>query len=165
MAQKGMKEAKDVIAECTPKDSVLKQIVGLYEMPMAVLKERFLALYPNSSATPNKTFLIHRIAYKLQEEAFGGLSAQAQERLHQLKTELNPIENLGKNRNRNNMAKAARRLPMPGTVITKTFKGKQLEVKVLEKGFEYNGKPYPSLSRIAKEITGVHQSGYVFFKV
>ena len=56
-----------------------------------------------------------------------------------------------------------RRLPVVGTVITKTYHGQNLEVKVLENGFEYQGKTYKSISRVAMEIVKRPISGYVFF--
>lgn len=55
------------------------------------------------------------------------------------------------------------RLPEVGTVITKTYHGQTLEVKVLENGFEYQGKTYKSISRVAMEIVKRPISGYVFF--
>ena len=55
------------------------------------------------------------------------------------------------------------RLPAVGTVITKTYRGKSIEVKVLENGFEYQGKIYKSISRVAMEIVKRPISGYVFF--
>lgn len=55
------------------------------------------------------------------------------------------------------------RLPAVGTVITKTYHGQNLEVKVLENGFEYEGKTYKSISRVAMEIVKRPISGYVFF--
>ncbi len=55
------------------------------------------------------------------------------------------------------------RLPAVGTVITKTYRGKSIEVKVLEIGFEYQGKTYKSISRVAMEIVKRPISGYVFF--
>ena len=56
-----------------------------------------------------------------------------------------------------------RRLPAPGSIITKTYHGQNLEVKVLENGFEYQGKTYKSISRVAMEIVKRPISGYVFF--
>jgi hypothetical protein len=50
-------------------------------------------------------------------------------------------------------------------VITKEYKGTNYEVKVLEKGFEYKGKIYKTLSAIAKEVTGAHWNGYLFFNL
>lgn len=55
------------------------------------------------------------------------------------------------------------RLPAVGTVITKTYRGQTIEVKVLETGFEYQGKTYKSISRVAMEIVKRPISGYVFF--
>lgn len=55
------------------------------------------------------------------------------------------------------------RLPAVGTVITKTYHGQTFEVKVRESGFEYQGKTYKSISRVAMEIVKRPISGYVFF--
>ena len=55
------------------------------------------------------------------------------------------------------------RIPPAGTVLTKNYHGKTLEVKVLENGFEYQGKVYKSISRVAMEIVKHSVSGFVFF--
>ena len=55
------------------------------------------------------------------------------------------------------------RLPAPGSVITKTYHSKTIEVKVLENGFEYEGKVFKSISRVAMTIVKRQISGYVFF--
>ena len=55
------------------------------------------------------------------------------------------------------------RLPAPGSIITKTYRGKTIEVKVLENGFEYEGKVFKSISRVAMTIVKRQISGYVFF--
>lgn len=55
------------------------------------------------------------------------------------------------------------RIPPVGSIISKTYRGQQVEVKVLEKGFEYKGKIYKSVSRVAMTITKRQISGYVFF--
>ncbi len=71
-------------------------------------------------------------------------------------TEETPVENLPV-RSRDN------RLPAPGSIITKTYRGKTIEVKVLENGFEYEGKVFKSISRVAMTIVKRQISGYVFF--
>ena len=71
-------------------------------------------------------------------------------------TEETPLENLPV-RLRDN------RLPAPGSIITKTYRGKAIEVKVLENGFEYEGKVFKSISRVAMTIVKRQISGYVFF--
>jgi hypothetical protein len=55
------------------------------------------------------------------------------------------------------------RIPPPGTVISKKYKGNEYSVKVLESGFEYEGAYYRTLSAVANEITGSHWNGYAFF--
>lgn len=55
------------------------------------------------------------------------------------------------------------RLPASGSTITTTYHSKAIQVKVLENGFEYQGKTYKSISRVAMEIVGHPISGYVFF--
>ena len=57
------------------------------------------------------------------------------------------------------------RLPMPGAIIAKTYKGRAISVKVLANGFECEGTTYRSLSAVAKAITGSHCNGYLFFRM
>jgi hypothetical protein len=52
---------------------------------------------------------------------------------------------------------------MPGTLLTREYKGQTIQVMVLDNGFEYEGQVYRSLSRIAKLVTGSHWNGYGFF--
>ena len=59
---------------------------------------------------------------------------------------------------------ADRRLPAPGTVLTRNYKGALLHVRVLPGGFEYQGLAYKSLSAVAKAITGAHCNGFLFFQ-
>ena len=55
------------------------------------------------------------------------------------------------------------RLPTPGSIIAKTYRGTTIEIKVLENGFEYEGKVFKSISRVAMTIVKRPISGYVFF--
>jgi hypothetical protein len=55
------------------------------------------------------------------------------------------------------------RLPRPGTILTRRYKGRTLQVEVLEQGLAYDGQVYRSLSAVAKAITGSHCSGHFFF--
>ena len=58
---------------------------------------------------------------------------------------------------------ADKRLPPPGTVITREYKSRTLEVKVLSDGFEFEGEVYGSLSAVARAATGAHWNGFHFF--
>jgi len=58
---------------------------------------------------------------------------------------------------------ADERLPRPGTILTRRYKGRTLQVEVLEHGIAFEGKTYRSLSAVAKAVTGAHCSGHFFF--
>jgi hypothetical protein len=57
------------------------------------------------------------------------------------------------------------RLPPPGTLLRRDFRGKAVLVKVLSAGFEYDGRIFGSLSAIANEVTGGNWNGFVFFRL
>jgi hypothetical protein len=56
------------------------------------------------------------------------------------------------------------RLPPPGTILARPYKGQLVQVQVLTDGFAYAGRVYASLSAVAKAITGSHTNGYLFFR-
>ena len=56
------------------------------------------------------------------------------------------------------------RLPPPGTILTRPYKGQLVQVQVLTDGFAYGGRVYASLSAVAKAITGSHTNGFLFFR-
>jgi len=57
------------------------------------------------------------------------------------------------------------RIPCPGTVLTRRYKGTTLQIRILERGFAFDGQVYPSLSAVAKAITGSHCNGLLFFRL
>ncbi len=94
--------------------------------------------------------------YFIQEQLFGKLDPKL----------VSSLENIGETlvKSPDSRKKAIKyNLPGSGAVIVKQWKGKKLEVKIIDGGFEYKGKPYNSLSRLAKEISGYTVSGPVFF--
>jgi len=153
------------------RDAVLSKVLALQHLSIAELRQQHSQCFPDEkSAPPNKAYLQRRLAYRLQELAFGGLSQQGQQRLQDLIHQHDPI-----NRKSPEAAPTPqdgspkprplrdRRLPIPGTVLTKVYKGTPFQVKALGKGFEFQGKTYRSLTAIAKVITGMHWNGYLFF--
>jgi hypothetical protein len=117
-----------------PDNNLITAIMALKTASLEELTAQYTELFGEKRHySNNKTFLWRKIAYRLQEIEYGGLSDDT-------------------------------RLPIPEAIIRKEYKGKLLEVKVLEKGFEYDGKAYRTLSAVAKAITGDHWNGYLFFK-
>lgn len=151
----------------------LTQIMELKEKSLNELQTIHKQLFPNQEApSNNKVYLWRKIAYRLQEVEYGGISSETQGKIQQLILQYDPINNKALRLNntpeeRPKKSKLSRdkRLPIPGTVIIKEYKSIKLEVKILESGFEYQNKVYKSLTAIAKEVTGAHWNGYLFFNL
>lgn len=153
------------------KETVLNQILALKEMKIEELLSKYKEIFKGQKpGAVNAEYLRKQIAYRLQELAYGGLSNEAKTRLEQLITVYDPINNrlLRKVKNPNGSKAEAnrdRRLPIPGSMITKIYKGNPIKVKVLEKGFEYEDKHYRTLSQVANVVTGNHWNGFLFFNL
>jgi len=151
----------------------LSQIMELKEKSLEELKTKYEKLFPDQKApSNNKIFLWRKIAYRIQELEYGGISAETQSKIQHLIQQYDPINNktlrpnaATENRPKKTNLSRDKRLPIPGTVITKEYKGISLQIKVLESGFEYNNKVYKSLTAIAKEVSGAHWNGYLFFNL
>lgn len=149
------------------------KIEALKNKTIPELQNEFEELFDGQKASSdNKVYLVRRIAYRLQELEYGGLSQKSQNRLKELIGLYDPVNNKAirpkvsvktqtriKNRGRDI------RLPIPGTMITKDYRGKKHQIRILEKGFEYEGKIYKHLTAIAEKITGAHWNGYSFFNL
>jgi hypothetical protein len=153
------------------KEDLITQIMALRDAPIEELNKKYHELFPGKRAsTYNRKFIWRQVAYKLQEIAYGGLPDKVQDKLKGLVQKYDPINNKAYRRKEETGEPTQKksslednRLPIPGSIITKTYKGNNIQVKVLGKGFEYKSKIYKSLSAIAKEITGNHWNGYIFF--
>jgi hypothetical protein len=153
--------------------AILSKILALKDASVEELQRQYEEIFGGQEATSdNKVYLIRRIAYRLQELEYGGLSEKAQKRLNELIALHDPVNNkamrpeisMETDARKKNVGRD-RRLPIPGSVIVKEYRGKHIEAKVLEKGFEYNGKIYKTLTAIAEEVTGAHWNGYLFFNL
>lgn len=152
-------------------ENTLALIMELKKKSLGELKAKYEELFPVQKApSNNKVYLWRKIAYRMQELEYGGVPVETQDKIQELITKYDPVNNksLRPDNASDNQAKKTRlsrdkRLPIPGTVVTKEYKGIMLQVKILESGFEYNGKIYKSLTAIAKEATGAHWNGFLFF--
>ncbi len=138
--------------------TLVAQVAELNRMSFEELRKKWEALYagppPNSS---NRKQLLARLAYRIQELAFGGLSREARDKLDKM-AEVDSF--IGVN---NKSAGRDTSIAIPGTKLIREWQGKRIEVTALEKGFEYAGKRYRSLTAIATEITGTKWNGPDFF--
>jgi hypothetical protein len=138
--------------------SVMAQVASLPDKPTSDLKRMWQDLFETKAPPYNRSFLIKRLSYRLQELAFGGLSKETQIRLDALADDTTCTHSKKSKR------KAEFR-PISGTRLIREWQGVEHQVTVLDDGFEYKGCKYKSLSVIARTITGTRWSGPVFFGI
>jgi hypothetical protein len=143
-------------APARPTDpGVEDELDRLTTMPIAQLRVRYREAFRTE---PPKAFgpdLLRRsIAHRIQEKAYGGLSAPAQRLLNQMMKAFAAKPN-GK-------IVLPRRIK-PGSVLVREWKGRSHRVMVLADGFAYEGDVYSNLSEIAVLITGTKWNGPRFF--
>jgi len=135
---------------------VLARIVALKSVPIDELKRNWRELFTTEPPAYNRRFLENRLAYRIQELAYGGLKASTVKRL----------EELGEQLDGGNPRVRSRRVdhrPVAGTKLIREWQGNSYEVTVQVLDFEFQGRPYKSLSHIAREITGTIWNGWAFF--
>lgn len=155
------------------KETIVEQIMTLKNQSLEQLKAKYEEIFKGEKPTSNnKTYLWRKIAYRIQEIELGGLSTAIHARIGELIDRYDPVNNTtlrpeeaSQEETLKKRPSRDRRLPIPGTIITKEYKGKNLEIKIQEAGFEYCGKIYKTLTAIAKEVTGAHWNGYLFFNL
>lgn len=135
--------------------TVLKQIDELNNMSMAQLRKRWTDLMGADPGRLGRPYLLRRLAYRIQELAYGGLSEKT-------RRQLNAVAD-GKPTATTKQRKRGKTTLTPGTRLLREWHGERYEVIVEADGFRYNGKSYRSLTAAARAITGQHVSGNFFF--
>jgi hypothetical protein len=152
--------------------NIVQEVATLERLSVGQLRQRFAELFGEATQASNRTWLIKRIAWGLQALAEGDLSERARRRAAELARDADL--RLTPPRRRTTAAPSPEpvsvatpvdpRLPLPGTILTRPYKGQQIHVQVLTEGFAYAGRVYASLSAVAKAITGSHTNGFHFFR-
>lgn len=139
-------------------ESLESEIAALPHMNITQLRAKWRSSL--KQALPphvRKQLLVPLLAYKLQEQSYGGLKPETRRQLEKIAA-------------RYRRDPSSKELPFreaqrikPGTRLLRQWNGKTYQVTVVEKGFEYDGGCYKSLSVIARKITGTRWSGPLFF--
>jgi len=138
------------------RDTVLARLAALQGLPIAALKQQWRDLFGTEPPPFNRPYLQSRLAYRIQELEYGGLKPETLARLEALGDELEREDREGKR------PRYPER-PIAGTRLVREYRGIQHTVTVTANGFEWQGRPYQSLSAIARAITGTRWNGRVFF--
>jgi len=151
--------------------NVHAEIAALRGMSPAQLRDKYLVVFGEATRTGNREFLYKRLAWRLQSQAEGTLSERARQRATELARDADirmtmprtPATTPGATPRVVAAPIGGNRLPMPGAVLTRKYRGRVIEVTVLPKGFDYDGQVYRSLSAVATAVTGSHWNGHLFF--
>ena len=141
----------------TTHDPIPARLAALKTTPTLDLKAQWRDLFATEPPPFNRRYLESRLAYRIQELTYGGLKPETIRRLEQLGEELDG----GNKKKRSIRANLDR--PITGTRLLREWQGVEQIVTVRAEGFEWQGRPYQSLSAIARAITGTRWNGWVFF--
>ena len=139
-----------------PPADVLGRLAALKDTPTAELKQQWRELFGKEPPAFNRPYLVSRLAYRIQELAYGGLKPETRARLEALGEQLDG-GNVVLRRIR------ADNRPLAGTRLLREWHGVEHTIIVLADGFDWEGRPYKSLSAIARAITGTRWNGWTFF--
>jgi Protein of unknown function (DUF2924) len=139
------------------------QIEELRKLPAIALQAKYLELFGEESRSGNRQFLFRRVAWRLQALAEGDLSERARARARELANDADLRVQPARTWLQTPTVGPDQRLPASGTILRRFFKGRNLEVTVLDDGFEFEGRRYGSLSAIASEVAGSRWNGFAFF--
>lgn len=136
--------------------SVAAQIAALPTLSLPALWSLWDRHFPRRPPHTRRDYLVARLAYKLQEIAYGGLSSATRMRLAQIGQRASKIQAPGQ----------SGVYLAPGTVLLREFNGQEYRVVVTPTGhYELSGQIFKSLSAVARQITGTRWSGPAFFGV
>lgn len=134
-------------------EDVVGKVAALPALENNELKKLWQELFGEAAPRKKRDYLIPRLAWRIQELAYGGLTDEAQDRINRLvssKEQIKPSSN-------------RTRRPAVGTKLIREYQGVEHHVTVTRNGFEYQSRTYRSLSHVAREITGTRWSGPLFF--
>lgn len=148
-------------------ESLLAEIARLRGMTVGELRARWRDLNGEEARSRNKEFLFRRLAWRVQELAYGGLSDRAKARAAELAGDaplrIRPPKCFEPTALAPPPPKRDPRLPKVGTVLVRQYHGREIRVAVRDDGFEWNGRMFDSLTAVARAITGQHWNGRLFF--
>lgn len=151
------------MASKTADNSVLRQIADLSNLSHEGLCSLWRTLHGEDPTASNRPYLIKRLAYRIQEIAYGGLSINARDTMEKVLNSQGFDENGGNMDVRRAEKKRKIGVPVTGTKLVRQWNGRRYETTVVYGGFQYEGRLYKSLTAVATAITGTHWNGRAFF--
>jgi hypothetical protein len=150
-------------------ESIATQVTRLQSMTVGELRDRYAEVFGEQPRSRNKDYLWKRVAFRIQELTEGGISERARRRAEQLARDADLRVRAPEGAAGAPSAPPAMprdpRLPPAGSTLKRLFNGKEHLVRVLDSGFEYEGRTFESLSAVARTIAGTRWNGFLFFNL
>ena len=157
--------------------NVRQEIATLDAMNLRQLREKHREVFGSPPRSGNAAFLRKRIAWQIQANEAGTALEELDPLAENIARDIEMIRHRAPRRNRRptegDVSNATisfslrptldPRVPMPGSVLAREYRGRTVKVLVKHTGFEYEGKEYRSLTAAVKAITGSHWNGFAFF--
>lgn len=156
--------------------NINKEIVRLKRLTVTELRKEHVKVFGEQTRSGHKEYLIKRIVWRIQANAEGDLTTRAKRRAEDLANDSSLRTHAPRTKTDDDCFDVTTkkstdtfdhdsRVPIPGSMLTRQYKGRDIVVRVLPKGFEHEGEIYRSLSAVVKIITGTHWNGFHFFKL
>jgi Protein of unknown function (DUF2924) len=154
-----------------------REVAKLGQMTVSELRQRYAEIFGEPTRAGHKEWLRKRLAWRLQALAEGDITERARRRAAELARDADlrlsppkqPASETTSSLDSLNTPARQRthdpRIPAPGTVLVRQYRGRSFQVKVLTDGFEYQDRHFESLSAVALAITGGHCNGFLFFRL
>lgn len=156
--------------------NITREVAHMKRMSTGELKAHYESVCGESPRSHNRDWLVKKIAWRLQANQEGGLPERVRQRALAMADDADLRKRPpGEFIKQIDLAKEQtcliaddgrdQRLPPPGTMLSRTYKGQKLTVLVRQNNFEFNGETFNTLSAVANAITGSHVNGFTFFKL
>lgn len=139
-----------------------RDLARLEDMSTDELKDEYFSTHRHGTKSRNRRWLIRRVFNRLQAATDGDLSAHAKSQIGKFNRDV-VLSARPDERPASTSRPRDPRLPPDGTKLTKTYDGAVYQVTVLRDGFRYDRRQFKTLSAVAKEISGRHWNGFLFF--
>ncbi len=148
--------------------NITKEVAAMERMTVDELQARYVEAFNEATRSRHKQYLVKRIAWRLHANAEGDLSQRARRRAMELANDADlrvtePRQRKPADSPVSTVTVGSSGELMSGMVLRREYKAQTLRVRVLDKGFEFEGERYKSLTAVAKAITGKHWNGFHFF--
>jgi hypothetical protein len=154
---------------------MVAQVAALRTLGVPALREKYAEVFGEQTRSRNREWLFRSVAWQIQALAEGGLSERAKRRAAELARESDvrprrepvvpPLADPSPPGPTRVVGTKVRDpgAPLPGSVLVRPYRGQEIRVRVLDDGYEWEGRTFRSLTAVAEAVTGAHWSGALFF--